>query len=139
MACISKRRQGYFKPEFRLWALILPFTFGPIGLMLWGCGLGNHLHWSVPIAGSGITYAVLTAVQTIGLTYVVDSYRPVAGEAQASLTAFKNTFAFGVAFAVIPWIEKDGFTKVSLRDADGLPVNTLTHALPLGRWIQLAH
>jgi hypothetical protein len=30
-----------------------------------------------------------------------------------SLTAFKNTFAFGVSFAVIPWIEKDGFTKVS--------------------------
>jgi hypothetical protein len=28
------------------------------------------------------------------------------------LTAFKNTFAFAVSFAVIPWIEKDGFTKV---------------------------
>jgi hypothetical protein len=109
---ITKRRGGYFKPEFRLWAQVLPFALGPVGLMMWGAGFGNHLHWSIPVAGSGISYGVLCAVQTIGLTYVVDSYRPVAGESMTSLTAFKNTFAFAVSFAVIPWIEKDGFTKV---------------------------
>ena len=114
VAWITKRRGGYFKPEFRLWGLLLPFALGPVGLMMWGAGLGNHLHWAVPISGSGISYGVLCAVQTIGLTYVVDSYRPVAGESMTSLTAFKNTFAFGVSFAVIPWIQKDGFTKVSL-------------------------
>jgi hypothetical protein len=81
--------------------------------MMWGAGFGNHLHWSIPLAGSGISYGVLCAVQTIGLTYIVDSYRPVAGESMTSLTAFKNTFAFAVSFAVIPWIEKDGLTKVS--------------------------
>jgi hypothetical protein len=110
---ISKRRGGYFKPEFRLWCLIPSFLFGPIGLMLWGGGLGDHLPAMVAIAGSGITYGVLCAVPTVAMTYVVDSYRPLAGETMTILTAFKNTFAFGLSFAVIPWLEKDGFVKVS--------------------------
>ena len=84
----------------------------PIGLLLWGFGLGNHLHWIVPIAGTSITYGVLAAVQTIALTYIVDSYRPMAGESMTSVTAYKNTIAFGLSFAVIPWIESDGFAKV---------------------------
>ncbi|OBT94853.1 hypothetical protein VE01_06358 [Pseudogymnoascus verrucosus] len=110
---ISKRRGGYFKPEFRLWCLIPSFLFGPIGLMLWGGGLGDHLPAMVAIAGSGITYGVLCAVPTVAMTYVVDSYRPLAGETMTILTAFKNTFAFGLSFAVVPWLEKDGFVKVS--------------------------
>lgn len=110
---ISKRRGGYFKPEFRLWCLIPAFMFGPIGLLLWGGGLENHLNPMVAIVGSGISYGVLCAVPAIGMTYVVDCYRPLAGETMTILTAFKNTFAFGLSFGVTPWLERDGFLKVS--------------------------
>jgi len=67
----------------------------------------------VAIAGSGITYGVLCAVPAVGMTYVVDSYRPLAGETMTILTAFKNTFAFGLSFGVNPWLKRDGFVKVS--------------------------
>lgn len=110
---ISKLRGGYFKPEMRLWALIVPYVFAPVGLLMWGLGLHNHLHWIVPCVGSSITYGVLGAVQTICLTYIVDGYRAVAGEAMTSVTAYKNTIAFGLSFAVIPWCENEGFAKVS--------------------------
>ncbi|OQU99388.1 hypothetical protein CLAIMM_05024 [Cladophialophora immunda] len=113
IANITKRHGGYFKPEYRLYLMIMPFLLGPLGLLLWGFGLQNQLHWSVAAAGSGISYAVLCAVPNIGMTYVVDSYRPVAGEAMTSLTAFKNTFAFGISFAVYPWLAKDGPGKVA--------------------------
>ena len=113
VAIISKRRNGYFEPEFRLWCLIPPFIFGPIGLILWGAGLGDHMKAMVAIAGSGITYAVLCAVPAIGMTYVVDCCRPLAGETMTVLTAFKNTFAFALSFGVFPWLAKDGFVKVS--------------------------
>jgi hypothetical protein len=109
---VTKRHGGYFKPEYRLYLMILPLIFGPAGLLMWGIGLQDRLHWAVPAVGSGISYAVLCAVPNIGMTYVVDAYRPVAGEAMTSLTAFKNTFAFGLSFAVYPWILKDGFSKV---------------------------
>lgn len=92
--------------------MILPLIFGPIGLLMWGIGLQERLHWAVPAVGSGLSYAVLCAVPNIGMTYVVDAHRPVAGEAMTSLTAFKNTLAFGLSFAVYPWILSHGFTKV---------------------------
>lgn len=109
---ISKLHGGYFKPEFRLWALVVPYLFAPVGLLMWGFGMGNHMHWIIPTVGTSITYGVLAAVQTICLTYIVDGYRAVAGEAMTSVTAYKNTIAFALSFAVIPWIESEGYAKV---------------------------
>ncbi|KAF2428302.1 hypothetical protein EJ08DRAFT_326199 [Tothia fuscella] len=112
---ITKRNGGYFVPESRLWCLIPPFIFGPVGLMMWGDGLGKHLPPMVAIAGSAISYGVLCAVPATAMTYIVDSYRPLACETMTILTAFKNAFAFafGLSFAVFPWLAKDGFVKVS--------------------------
>jgi len=112
VAFVAKRRKGYFKPEFRLWAMIPACIFGPIGLLMWGFGLGHHLDPMVAIVGSGVSYGVLCAVPAIGMTYVVDSHRPLSGETMTVLTAFKNTFGFALSFAVTPWIEKDGYAKV---------------------------
>lgn len=89
--------------------------FGPVGLLMWGLGLGNHLHPMVPIAGVGITYGVLCAGTAVALTYVVDSYRSIAGESATILIAFRNTFAFGLSFAVYPWLELNGFNKVGFK------------------------
>ena len=113
LAFLAKRKGGYFKPEYRLWCLIPVFIFGPIGILLWSCGLGNRLDPMVAIAGVGITYAILCAGAAISLTYVVDSYRAVAGEGATVLIAFRNSFAFGISFGVFPWVEMDGFNKVS--------------------------
>lgn len=112
VAMISRRREGYFKPEFRLWALIPAFIFGPIGLLMWGFGFGHELDPLVAIAGSGISYGVLCAVPAVGMSYVVDCHRPVSGETMTVLTAFKNTFAFALSFAVTPWLARDGYAKV---------------------------
>lgn len=80
--------------------------------MLWGAGIQEQLSPIVPIAGTGITFGVLCAVSSIGMTYVVDCYRPVSKETLTVVTAAKNTFAFGLSFAVFPWIAEDGVVKV---------------------------
>ncbi len=67
----------------------------------------------VPIIASGIMWGVLIAVSCTGLAYVVDCYRPLAGETMTALTALKNTICFGLTFAVFPWLELDGYVKVS--------------------------
>ncbi|OAA56302.1 MFS transporter [Niveomyces insectorum RCEF 264] len=113
VAIISKRKGGLFRPEERLYFIIVPLVFGPIGLMLWGAGLEKHLHWSVAVAGWGVTYGVLCLVPAVAITYVVDCYRPLAGETLTSMTAFKNTFAFGLSFGEASWIELDGYLKTS--------------------------
>jgi hypothetical protein len=109
----KKYHHGLFAPETRLLTFAIPFLFGPVGLLLWGGGLSNHLHWSISVAGASITYAVLCAAPAIGITYVVDCYRPVAGEALTGLTAMKNGVAFGISFGVQGWIEGSGYLRVS--------------------------
>ena len=113
VAAMSKRKKGYFKPEYRLWCCLPLMLFGPVGLLMWGGGLQNHLHPMVAIAGIAFTYGVLTSVPTVGITYVVDCYRPLAGDAITVLTASKNTFAFGLSFAVTPWVQRNGYLNVS--------------------------
>ncbi|ERS98383.1 hypothetical protein HMPREF1624_05167 [Sporothrix schenckii ATCC 58251] len=113
VAYISRKQQGYFRPEKRLYFLVLGFIIGPIGLMLWGAGLHNQLHWSVPVVGWGITYCVLCLVPTVAITYVVDCYRPLAGETLTGMTAFKNTFAFALSFGEASWIARDGYVASS--------------------------
>lgn len=110
---VTKRRGGYFQPEFRLWCLVPSVIVAPAGLLLWGFGLERQLPYMVPIVGTAITYGVLCSVPAVVMTYVVDSYRPLAGETMTILTASKNLFAFGLSFAVFPWLERDGYAKVS--------------------------
>lgn len=111
----------------------------PIGLMLWGGGLQERLHYMVPIVGTAITYGVLCAVPAVAMTYVVDSYRALAGETMTVLTAFKNTFAFGLGFAVFPWLAKDGFVKVGFGDKVCTSLCNIWLNLHIGIWLQPAH
>ncbi|KIW97740.1 uncharacterized protein Z519_01324 [Cladophialophora bantiana CBS 173.52] len=110
---ITKRRGGYFVPEYRLWAMIPPSVVFPIGLLMYGGGLENHLNYMIPIVGSAIGYAVVCVVPSVGMTYVVDCYRPLSGETMTMVTAAKNTFGFALSFAVFPWLERDGYLKAS--------------------------
>lgn len=109
---ITKRRGGYFVPEYRLWTIVPSVIMAPVGLLLYGFGLGRPLHYMAPIVGSAITYAVLCAVSATGLTYVVDNYRSIASETMTAVFAVKNAIAFGIGFSVFPWIERDGYIKV---------------------------
>ncbi|KOS17709.1 putative MFS-type transporter [Escovopsis weberi] len=111
-ATITKRKTGMFQPEYRLYLMIPLFFLGPVGLLMWGVGLQNRVSWAVPAVGSGISYAVLCMNPNISLTYIIDGYRPVAGEAFTSLTAAKNAVAFGLSFAVFPWINRSGLAHV---------------------------
>lgn len=93
--------------------MIGPFIFGPIGLMLWGGALGNHLSLYMAIAGTGISYAVVCAVATIGITYMVESYKPLSVDAITVLQIFRGVFAFAVSFTVTPWTLNSGYIKMS--------------------------
>ena len=114
VAFITKRRDGYFAPEFRLWCLVPGAIFLPIAAIMWGAGIQNHLHPMIPIVASGIMWGIVISVPCTAMAYVVDCYRPLAGETMTVLTALKNTIAFGLSFAVIPWIELDGYLEVSV-------------------------
>ena len=109
---ITKRPNGYFQPEFRLWALVPVIIACPVGLYLWAAGIQNHLPSIVPIVGWAILHVALCAIPAVAFTYVVACYKPEARECSTVLVSFKDAFAFGISFAVVPWLQKDGFAKV---------------------------
>ena len=93
--------------------MIPPSIVFPVGLLMYGGGLENHSNYMVPIVGSAIGYAVVCIVPSIGMTYVLDCYRPLSSETMTMVTAAKNVFGFAISFAAFPWLQKDGYLKVS--------------------------
>lgn len=43
------------------------------------------------------------------MTVVLDAYLPVAYEALLLVNAFKQIFAFGFSYGIVPWVLLDGF------------------------------
>lgn len=48
------RNRGIREPEFRLPAMAISIITAPLGLILYGVGLQNKMHFMVPITGIGL-------------------------------------------------------------------------------------
>ncbi|KAM0327035.1 hypothetical protein ACHAQA_006158 [Verticillium albo-atrum] len=106
----TKRNGGIREAEMRLPALCIPTITGPLGLILYGCGIDNSWHWMVPTLGLGLLSFSIVQATNVTLVYTVDSYRPVAGEVIVSQFAFKSAFGFLLSFYTNPWVHDLGYT-----------------------------
>lgn len=73
----TRRNHGVFEPEMRLPVTIFPALLVPVGLVMFGAGIHNELHWMVPVAGVGLVGVALTGIGSIIQPYLMDSYAPV--------------------------------------------------------------
>jgi len=74
---LSRRNNGIYEPEMRLW-MMAPFVpFIPIGALMFGIGLNNGLPWPVIAVGYAICNLGITPISSIALTYITDSYTEV--------------------------------------------------------------
>ncbi|KAL7960557.1 MFS general substrate transporter [Trichoderma compactum] len=111
---LTKRNGGIREPEMRLPAVMISAITAPLALVLYGVGIQYKLHWICPTIGIGLLNFSITQANTICIVYVIDSYRPVAGEITLAVTGFKALFAFFLSFETNPWINLSGY-----RDAFG--------------------
>lgn len=108
----ARRNQGIFEPESRLVLLLIPATLTAAGILMFGFGAERYLHWAVLFVGYGLINVSLTGVANIGMTYVMDSYYPVAAEALLLINGLKNIAAFGFLKGLVPWLSVSGYQKV---------------------------
>lgn len=74
---LSRRNNGIYEPEMRLW-LMVPFViFVPIGALMFGIGLNNGLSWPIIAVGYAINSFGVSPISSIALTYITDSYTDV--------------------------------------------------------------
>lgn len=109
----ARRNNGIFEPEYRLHFLIVPAICVPIGLLMFGFGAQREMHWAILFVGVGFINVGLTGVANIGMTYVMDSYFPVAADALLVVNGLKNVVGFGFSYGVVPWITESGYQKVN--------------------------
>ncbi|KAJ5709476.1 hypothetical protein N7493_010810 [Penicillium malachiteum] len=135
---MRKRNGGVHKPEHRLPALILPFLICPIGLIVFGYTVAREQNYIRPAVGSAICAAGLALVPSVMLSYVVDAYPRVAGEALVLVNTSKNVVAFGLATGAYSWMEEQGVDKMFYEFA-GIEWAVLALGLPLyfaGPWLR---
>lgn len=131
----SKRNNGIFLPETRLHLLVIPALIVPAGCLVFGYGVARTLHWTALFFGNGMISVGLTAVPTMTLTYVSDSYLPVNEDALTIVIGLKNVVAFGFLYGVVPWVDKVGYVE-SFGTQAGIFVAIMLLALPLVIWGQ---
>lgn len=71
---LSKRNDGIFEPEMRLPVTCVPMVATIVGLLMFGIGIENGDHWIVPVIGSTLVSAGLSAIPSTLQPYLLDSY-----------------------------------------------------------------
>ncbi|KAJ5667369.1 hypothetical protein N7507_003233 [Penicillium longicatenatum] len=107
-ARMTKANHGVREPEFRLPTIIMPAIIGPMGVLTFGISTANQVTW----VGAAFGYAMqgygLTAASNVVVTYAVDSYHQLAGEALVIVFVIRNTIAMLLALYTVNWQESTG-------------------------------
>ena len=87
--------------EHRLWLLLICFILLPFSFILWGVGSYHEIHWFGLVFAMGVMSFVSTAQSQIWVTYCVDSYRDLGGEALVTVILIRNTMIFAASYGLV--------------------------------------
>lgn len=120
---LTKRNGGVREPEMRLPSIMISAITAPLALVLFGVGIQHHLNFMCPTIGLALcelkisqpcrlrvlltVYAVnfsIAQATNVCLVYVIDAYRPVAGEITLAVMGFKGRLCLDRLPPHILWI-----------------------------------
>lgn len=87
---LARRNGGVMEPEQRLWTCVIALVMHPAGCLLYGVGASYHIHWVAVVFGLGLISITLPMGANLAFTYILDSYREVAGEGLVSAILIRN-------------------------------------------------
>ncbi|KAL1888163.1 hypothetical protein Sste5346_009773 [Sporothrix stenoceras] len=100
---MTRANGGRRQPEFRLPAIIIPALIGLFGILIFGLTISHHTMWVGPAFGYGMQGFGLTAVANVVVTYAVDGYHDLAGEALTVVFVIRNVIATVLALYTKNW------------------------------------
>lgn len=129
----TRRNGGIREPEMRLPAMTLSLVTAPLALILYGVGIEMKLHWICPTIGLGLVNFSIVQGTNVVLVYVIDAYRPVAGEITLAVMGFKSLFGFLLSFYTNPWVNTSGYQNAYGAMA-GISAAVIMLWVPLYMW-----
>ncbi|AEO69969.1 uncharacterized protein THITE_2120735 [Thermothielavioides terrestris NRRL 8126] len=108
---MSRLHKGIYQPEYRLLSAILPSIIAVVSCVIYGQTAQHPDQWSwagivVPYAAG---YLAFLGANTVSITYVVDSWPAEAGPMLLVVAAGRGFISFGLSYALVPWIARNGY------------------------------
>nr|OQO22165.1 hypothetical protein B0A51_08368 [Rachicladosporium sp. CCFEE 5018] len=105
---LARRNKGILEAEHRLWLFTPSLLLIPFGLILWGVGAAHAIHWFGCVFAMGIIALTNTIGLQLSVSYCIDSYRDLGGEAIVTVILVRNTMSFAIGYGVTPWVTNMG-------------------------------
>lgn len=99
-----RRNNGILESEHRLWLFLPSLLLIPGGLLLWGVGAAHRIHWFGCVFAMGvISFTNIVGLQ-LSVSYCIDSYKALSGEAMVTVILVRNTMSFAIGYGITPWL-----------------------------------
>ncbi|TKA47271.1 hypothetical protein B0A54_02749 [Friedmanniomyces endolithicus] len=105
---MARRNNGVLEAEHRLWLFLPSLLLIPFGLILWGVGAAHAIQWFGEIFAMGIIAITNTIGLQLSVSYCIDSYKDLSGEAMVTVILVRNTMSFAVGYGLTPWVTDMG-------------------------------
>jgi MFS family permease len=106
---MARRNAGVFEPEQRLWLFAAATIMLPAGSILWGVGAAHGVHWFGLLFAMFLISICNGCGVTLSVSYLVDSYRDLSGDALATCILVRNTMSFAIGYGITPWLDALGY------------------------------
>ncbi|KAJ5121912.1 hypothetical protein N7448_003045 [Penicillium atrosanguineum] len=111
---LSKKNRGIYEPEMRLWLALPAAVLGPASILMFGLGLAYGVHWSLLAVGFGVYGFTLASISGISLSYLMDCYQDVIGDALVGVIFMRNVISLVVLFVLTPWVNGMGMQNLHI-------------------------
>ena len=96
------------EPEHRLWLFLPSLLLIPFGLILWGVGAAHAVQWFGCVFAMGVIALTNTIGLQLSVSYCIDSYKDLSGEAMVTVILVRNTMSFAIGYGLTPWVTNMG-------------------------------
>lgn len=105
---LARRNRGIMESEYRLWLFSISILLVPGGLILWGVGAAHNVQWFGIVFAMGVIGFTNTVGVQLSVSYCIDSYRELSGEAMVTVILIRNTMSFAIGYGITPWVTQMG-------------------------------
>ncbi|KAL3472556.1 major facilitator superfamily domain-containing protein [Aspergillus californicus] len=109
---LARRNDGTMEAEQRLWICLIPLIVHPAGCLLYGVGASYGIHWAGVVIGLALIAVTLPMGSTLAYTYILDSYREMAGEGIVAVILVRNMMG---KFSSVPSNDRINWSRLRLR------------------------
>jgi hypothetical protein len=106
---LARRNKGVLESEYRLWLFSVSLILIPGSLILWGVGAAQHVHWFGLVFAMGVIAASNSIGVQLSVSYCIDSYKDLSGEAMVTVIIIRNTMSFAMGYGITPWVTNMGY------------------------------